>query len=45
MRRGIGRPAGAAAAEEEDDGPPGDADEMSRVSSILQVCALRRVTL
>ena len=26
--------------EEDDDGPPDDANEMSRVSSILQVCAL-----
>ena len=31
--------------EEDDDGPPNDAIEMSRVSSILQVCALPSDTL
>ena len=44
VRGGKARPAGADAMAEEDDGPPDDADEMSRVTSILQVCALRCVS-
>ena len=45
MRGGKERPAGAGAMDEDDDGPPDDANEMSRVSCILQVCALRCNTL
>lgn len=45
MRGGKERPAGPGAMGEDDDGPPDDTNEMSRVSSILQVCARRRDTL
>ena len=45
VRGGKERPAGAGAMDEDDDGPPDDANEMSRVSCILQVCALRDDTL
>ena len=45
VRGGKERPAGAGAMDADDDGPPDDANEMSRVSCILQVCAPRGDTL